>query len=80
MKDLIVDLEQASALLEPVGRICDLLDSSPQIEPDADPAWLDIRTPAELSRALAQCETIVADAARGVKRTVAVGSEPLGPD
>ena len=31
MKDLIIDLEQASVLLEPLGRICDLLDSKCEI-------------------------------------------------
>ena len=70
MKDLIMDLEMASVLLEPLGRICDLLDSSPQIEPDSDPAWLEFTTPAELTEALADCSTIVADASRGIKRTV----------
>ena len=71
MKDLIVDLEMASVLLEPLGRICDLLDSSPQIEPDSDPAYLDLKSASELTVALAQCETVVADASRGIKRTVA---------
>ena len=68
MKDLIIDLQNASVLLEPLGRICDLLDSSPEIEPTSDPAWIEVSSHVELERVLSDCEVVVAS--RGVMRTV----------
>ena len=35
-------------LLQPLGRICDLLDASPAIEPPSEPAYVDARSPAEV--------------------------------
>ena len=51
-------------LLEPLGRICDLLDSSPEIEPGADPAWIDARTGAELEAVRPTIANLDAEAGR----------------
>jgi hypothetical protein len=66
-----------AVLLEPLGRICDLLDANPKIEPSSDGAWLWAQTASELGAILDNCETQVVDTAcGGVTRTLAL--EELG--
>jgi hypothetical protein len=55
LKDLIEDLPRMWKLLHPLGRICDLLRSSPRIEPPTAPLFVDVKDPAELVALLAKC-------------------------
>lgn len=42
--------------LQPLGRICDLLDSTSLIEPSSDPAFVDLACPEDLTALLSLCE------------------------
>jgi ABC-type multidrug transport system fused ATPase/permease subunit len=58
LKDLIEDLPKMWKLLTPLGRICDLLQSSPLIEPPTAPLFVDAKDPAELKNLLAKCDIV----------------------
>ena len=52
---MIEQLPRVARLLEPVGRICELLHATPHIEPPTEPAYHDAATPADLSAILDRC-------------------------
>ena len=72
LQALMNELSEVQQLLEPLGRICDLLDSKPLIEPNpaTDPASIDLNSKGELDRLLGMCEVCWSEASRQ-QRTVA---------
>ena len=72
-------MQQAQQLLEPLGRICDLLDAKPLIEPNpaTDPNSIEIETHEQLSQLLDMCEVKQAETASGWQRKRTVASAQL---
>eukprot|EP00618_Florenciella_parvula_P012341 CAMPEP_0119473752 /NCGR_PEP_ID=MMETSP1344-20130328/5260_1 /TAXON_ID=236787 /ORGANISM="Florenciella parvula, Strain CCMP2471" /LENGTH=849 /DNA_ID=CAMNT_0007506925 /DNA_START=1218 /DNA_END=3767 /DNA_ORIENTATION=- len=56
LREFLEKLPKAAELLQPLGRICDLLDSTSLIEPNSDPAFVDCACPEDLTALLALCE------------------------
>merc|ERR1719230_1316524 len=72
MREIVEDIPLMGKLLQPLGRICDLLRANPQIEPPTYPAFVDAATPAELRAVFAQCEPVrVGGDAADVRMTLA---------
>lgn len=76
---LINDLQEAQQLLEPLGRICDLLDAKPMIEPNpaTDPNSIEVKTHEQLSKLLGMCEVKQAESASGWQRNRTVATQKL---
>lgn len=76
---LINDLQEAQQLLEPLGRICDLLDAKPLIEPNpaTDPNSIEVKTHEQLSKLLDMCEVKQAESASGWQRKRSIASQEL---
>jgi ABC-type multidrug transport system fused ATPase/permease subunit len=59
LREIMEELPRMARLLEPMGRICDLLQARPTIEPPAHPAFVDAANAAELGALLAACNVAV---------------------
>lgn len=68
LRELLEKIPRMARMLEPIGRICDLLKSEPKLEPSVESAsHIDCSTAAELNELLGLCE--VSDDAHGDTRT-----------
>lgn len=74
VRELFEMLGEVGKLLQPLGRICDLLLSRPLIEPAPEPAHVDAATPAELRALLAS--TVPLEAAGGPRAVLAAAGLP----
>ena len=75
MREIVEDIPLMGKLLQPLGRICDLLQANPRIEPPTFPARVDAATPDELRAVLAKCEQV--SVAGRPEETRAVLAEPI---
>ena len=57
LRDMIDELPLFARLLRPLGRICDLLQANPRIEPGAAPSFVVAASAPELAAVLACCDT-----------------------
>ena len=78
LQHLLEQLPRMATLLEPMGRICDLLHAAPTIEPCTHPSYVDVRDATDLAHLLAEC-TLDVDASRngGVPRIRLAGDGRL---
>lgn len=58
LREAVEQLPRFTQILSPVGRICELLQASPKIEPLAEPTYIDVKTIEDFKCVLAHCETL----------------------
>ena len=69
LREVLEELPRVSRLLEPMGRICDLLQAESTIEPSSTPAYVDAAGPVQLAAVLERCHTLY-DSERSEQRSV----------
>ena len=69
LREVLEELPRVSRLLEPMGRICDLLQAKSTIEPSSTPAYVDAAGPVQLAAVLERCHTLY-DSERSEQRSV----------
>lgn len=77
-REIVEELPRMSKLFHPLGRICDLLQSKPVIEPHSDPVFEDTQSASELAALLTKCEVKRDDV--GKRKVWTVLSKSLGKD
>jgi hypothetical protein len=57
LRSIFDDIPLIEKTLPPLGRICDLLEAVPAIEPRTDPAYVDVANAVQMQKLLSLCET-----------------------
>ena len=75
LRESLEQLPRMARLLEPMGRICDLLQAKPTIEPDAHPSYIDVNNAVELAELLDGCK--VTKDTKGITRIALTSFAPV---
>ena len=75
LRESLQQLPRMARLLEPMGRICDLLQAKPTIEPDAHPSYIDVNNAVELAELLDGCK--VTKDTKGITRIALTSFAPV---